>query len=93
MRFHVLLTTYEMMVAEGAELRKIEWEALVVDEAHRLRNSTSRCFTVCKQVASWGDNLKIQLVQWGTLIVDEAHRLRNSTQVHARVCRCDDARD
>ncbi len=48
MRFHVLLTTYEMMAAEGAELRKIEWEALVVDEAHRLRNSTSRCVTVCK---------------------------------------------
>lgn len=41
-QFHVLLTTYEMVVAEAAELRRIQWQTLVVDEAHRLRRSTSR---------------------------------------------------
>ena len=43
-QFHVLLTTYEMVVAEAAELRRIQWQTLVVDEAHRLRRSTSRCW-------------------------------------------------
>lgn len=43
-QFHVLLTTYEVVVAEAAELRRIQWQTLVVDEAHRLRRSTSRCW-------------------------------------------------
>lgn len=42
MQFHVLISTYEMVVAEAAELRPIQWQTLVVDEAHRLRRSTSR---------------------------------------------------
>jgi SNF2-related domain len=47
-QFHVLLTTYEMVVAESSELRRIQWQTLVVDEAHRLRRSTSRwCRMLC----------------------------------------------
>jgi SNF2-related domain len=46
-QFHVLLTTYEMVVAEATELRRIQWQTLVVDEAHRLRRSTSRLELAC----------------------------------------------
>jgi SNF2 family DNA or RNA helicase len=35
-KFNVILTTYEMILrSDWAELSKIPWKALVVDEAHR----------------------------------------------------------
>ncbi|XP_068681305.1 chromodomain-helicase-DNA-binding protein 1-like isoform X2 [Montipora foliosa] len=39
--FNVLLTTYEMCLRETAFLSKFHWKAMVVDEAHRLKNSKS----------------------------------------------------
>ncbi|KAK9828698.1 hypothetical protein WJX72_001585 [[Myrmecia] bisecta] len=44
-KFHVLLTSYEMALAEISELRRLHWETLIVDEGHRLKNSSSRLFT------------------------------------------------
>ncbi|KAL4421743.1 hypothetical protein ABPG77_002359 [Micractinium sp. CCAP 211/92] len=43
-QFHVLLTSYEMVAAEAADLSKLEFEALVVDEGHRLKNKEARLF-------------------------------------------------
>jgi SNF2 family DNA or RNA helicase len=34
----VLITTYEMVVTDTAQLSRIQWECLIVDEAHRLKN-------------------------------------------------------
>ncbi len=45
-RFHVLLTSYELVSRHLTELRRLSWDALVVDEAHRLKNSASRLFQV-----------------------------------------------
>lgn len=45
-KFHVLLTTYEMVSKHLAQIQKLDWAALVVDEAHRLKNATSRLFQV-----------------------------------------------
>ncbi|KAI3426156.1 hypothetical protein D9Q98_008533 [Chlorella vulgaris] len=42
--FHVLLTSYEIAVNEAEDLGKLEWEALVVDEGHRLKNKEARLF-------------------------------------------------
>uniref|UniRef100_A0A8C3XP41 Chromodomain-helicase-DNA-binding protein 1-like n=1 Tax=Chelydra serpentina TaxID=8475 RepID=A0A8C3XP41_CHESE len=39
--FHVLLTTYEICLKDGAFLKFFNWAALVVDEAHRLKNQKS----------------------------------------------------
>lgn len=39
--FHVLLTTYEMCLRDAFFFKKWKWEALVVDEAHRLKNQNS----------------------------------------------------
>uniref|UniRef100_A0A8C6U1Y3 Chromodomain helicase DNA binding protein 1-like n=1 Tax=Neogobius melanostomus TaxID=47308 RepID=A0A8C6U1Y3_9GOBI len=39
--FHVLLTTYEMCLRDASFFKKWKWEALVVDEAHRLKNQSS----------------------------------------------------
>lgn len=41
-KFHVLLTSYELITIDQAILGSIEWACLVVDEAHRLKNSQSK---------------------------------------------------
>ncbi|KAM0057228.1 putative DNA helicase chromatin regulator PHD family [Helianthus debilis subsp. tardiflorus] len=45
-KFNVLLTTYEMILADSAHLSKIPWETLIVDEGHRLKNSGSKLFSL-----------------------------------------------
>ncbi|KAI3700239.1 hypothetical protein L2E82_44860 [Cichorium intybus] len=45
-KFNVLLTTYEMVLADATHLRGVPWEVLVVDEGHRLKNSGSKLFSL-----------------------------------------------
>uniref|UniRef100_A0A5B7BE01 Protein CHROMATIN REMODELING 4 n=1 Tax=Davidia involucrata TaxID=16924 RepID=A0A5B7BE01_DAVIN len=45
-KFNVLLTTYEMVLADSSNLRGVPWEVLVVDEGHRLKNSSSKLFSL-----------------------------------------------
>ncbi|KAF9189619.1 choline dehydrogenase 6 [Haplosporangium sp. Z 767] len=47
-KFDVLITTYEMIVAASAQLKPIAWRAIVVDEAHRLKNSASKVSEILK---------------------------------------------
>ena len=45
-KFHVLLTSYELVTIDQSSLRSIDWACLVVDEAHRLKNNQSKvCLT------------------------------------------------
>lgn len=48
-KFHVLITTYEVVLKDSNVLSKIRWKALIVDEAHRLKNPKARLF---EQLAS-----------------------------------------
>ena len=41
-KFHVLLTSYEFVSVDVTVLQSIDWEVLVVDEAHRLKNNQSK---------------------------------------------------
>ncbi|KAI5711284.1 hypothetical protein M8J75_015718 [Diaphorina citri] len=43
-KFHVLLTSYELITNDVALLGSIEWAVLVVDEAHRLKSNQSKFF-------------------------------------------------
>jgi chromodomain-helicase-DNA-binding protein 4 len=43
-KFHVLLTSYELISIDSACLGSVHWEVLVVDEAHRLKNAQSKFF-------------------------------------------------
>lgn len=45
-KFNVLLTTYEMVLVDSSHLRGVQWEVLVVDEGHRLKNSESKLFSM-----------------------------------------------
>ena len=42
LRVHVVLTTYEHLVTEQSALSALDWECVVVDEAHRLKNPATR---------------------------------------------------
>ena len=46
LKFHVLLTTFEMIIVDTGLLRSIPWEVLIVDEGHRLKNSESKLFSL-----------------------------------------------
>lgn len=43
-KFNVMITTFEIALKEAKELSRIPWKALIVDEAHRLKNHESRLF-------------------------------------------------
>ncbi|XP_023225799.1 chromodomain-helicase-DNA-binding protein Mi-2 homolog [Centruroides sculpturatus] len=45
-KFHVLLTSYELVCIDAATLGSVEWQVLVVDEAHRLKNNQSKFFRI-----------------------------------------------
>jgi len=43
-KFHLLITTYEVVMKDINVFTKVKWRALIVDEAHRLKNTNSRLF-------------------------------------------------
>lgn len=44
--FDVLLTTYELVLKDQAVLSNVKWRLLLVDEGHRLKNSSSQLYDV-----------------------------------------------
>uniref|UniRef100_A0A8C3M3C7 Chromodomain-helicase-DNA-binding protein 4 n=1 Tax=Chrysolophus pictus TaxID=9089 RepID=A0A8C3M3C7_CHRPC len=60
-KFHVLLTSYELITIDMAILGSIDWACLIVDEAHRLKNNQSKFFRVLN-----GYSLQHKLLLTGT---------------------------
>lgn len=52
--FNVLVTTYEFILKDRAELQQIKWQFLAVDEAHRLKNSDSQLYEALKSFNTAG---------------------------------------
>ena len=49
-KFNALITSYETAVIDSNILKKINWECMVVDEAHRLKNNESKFFKVSQTI-------------------------------------------
>lgn len=45
----VLITTYEMCVIEKGLFQSVEWNYLIIDEAHRLKNENSKLSLVLRR--------------------------------------------
>ncbi len=43
-RFHVVLTTYELVLKDKEVLSQVKWRQLMVDEGHRLKNASSQLY-------------------------------------------------
>lgn len=52
--FNVLVTTYEFILKDRADLSQIKWQFLAVDEAHRLKNSDSQLYEALKSFNAAG---------------------------------------
>ena len=37
-KWNVLITTYDLIIKDTSILNKVDWQYMVVDEAHRLKN-------------------------------------------------------
>ncbi|XP_024004425.1 CHD3-type chromatin-remodeling factor PICKLE [Eutrema salsugineum] len=51
-KFDVILTSYEMINMDTADLKPIKWKCMIVDEGHRLKNKDSKLFSSLKQYTS-----------------------------------------
>ncbi|PAA78378.1 hypothetical protein BOX15_Mlig006386g1, partial [Macrostomum lignano] len=69
-KFHVLLTSYELISIDQATLNSVEWAALVVDEAHRLKNNQSKFFRVLSSY-----DIKYKLLLTGTPLQNNLEEL------------------
>lgn len=69
--FNVLLTTYEYIIKDKANLRKISWQYAIVDEGHRMKNAASK---FAKTLSSQYET-KYRLLLTGTPLMNDLSEL------------------
>lgn len=69
--FNVLLTTYEYIIKDKANLRKITWQYAIVDEGHRMKNAASKF----AQTLSTQYITKFRLLLTGTPLMNDLSEL------------------
>ncbi|KAK9764864.1 hypothetical protein K7432_007289 [Basidiobolus ranarum] len=69
-KFDVVITTYEMITSGSIQLRPIKWRVTVFDEAHRLKNKTSKVLEMLKTYY-----LEHRLLLTGTPLQNSMHEL------------------
>jgi len=66
-RFHVLITTYEVIISDLELLRQVDWRSAIIDEAHRLKNRNCKllqglnCFDVVMILSTLHINVYIAI--------------------------------
>ena len=54
LKFHVLITTYDDLIKDHEDMAEIPWRAVIVDEAHRLKNINSKLLECMRNVVNKG---------------------------------------
>ncbi|KAJ2814339.1 chromatin remodeling complex Adenosinetriphosphatase, partial [Coemansia erecta] len=68
--FNCCITTYEMCLICKSELRKVGWEYIIIDEAHRLKNENSMLSKLVRMFSS-----QRRLLITGTPLQNNLHEL------------------
>ncbi|KAJ3067223.1 hypothetical protein HDU98_009590 [Podochytrium sp. JEL0797] len=68
--FEVCVTSYEMCLLEKSAMRKVTWECLVIDEAHRIKNENSSLSQIVREF-----NCRNRLLITGTPLQNNLHEL------------------
>ncbi|XP_023651099.1 chromodomain-helicase-DNA-binding protein 6 isoform X1 [Paramormyrops kingsleyae] len=69
-KFHGVITTFEMIMADCPELKKIRWRCVVIDEAHRLKNRNCKLLEGLKLM-----NLEHKVLLTGTPLQNSVEEL------------------
>ncbi|XP_057701605.1 chromodomain-helicase-DNA-binding protein 6 isoform X1 [Corythoichthys intestinalis] len=70
LKFHGLITTFEMVMADCPELKKLQWRCVVIDEAHRLKNRNCKLLEGLKLM-----NLEHKVLLTGTPLQNSVEEL------------------
>ncbi|CAO3702569.1 unnamed protein product [Rhizopus stolonifer] len=68
--FEVCITSYEMCLSEKSQLKKIKWEYIIIDEAHRIKNENSMLSQIVRILES-----RNRLLITGTPLQNNLHEL------------------
>ncbi|KAL0252058.1 hypothetical protein GEMRC1_001270 [Eukaryota sp. GEM-RC1] len=49
LRFNICFTAYDQIVNNSSFFKKVKWQSIIVDEAHRLKNNESKLFKCLKE--------------------------------------------
>ena len=69
-KFDVCITSYEMIIREKSHLKKFDWEYIIVDEAHRIKNEESTLAQIIRVF-----NSRNRLLITGTPLQNNLHEL------------------
>jgi SWI/SNF-related matrix-associated actin-dependent regulator of chromatin subfamily A member 5 len=69
-KFDVCITSYEMILREKSHLKKIAWEYIIIDEAHRIKNEESSLAQIIRVF-----NSRNRLLITGTPLQNNLHEL------------------
>lgn len=68
--FDIVVASYEIIIREKSSFRKIDWEYIVIDEAHRIKNEESLLSQVLREFTS-----RNRLLITGTPLQNNLHEL------------------
>ncbi|XP_033939117.1 chromodomain-helicase-DNA-binding protein 6 isoform X3 [Pseudochaenichthys georgianus] len=70
LKFHGVITTFEMIMADCPDLKKLHWRCVVIDEAHRLKNRNCKLLEGLKLM-----NLEQKVLLTGTPLQNSVEEL------------------
>ena len=85
MDFEVCITSYEICLLEKAQFKKISWQYIIIDEAHRIKNENSMLSQIVRILQS-----KNRMLITGTPLQNNLHELWVSdlTHIYVYICMC-----
>lgn len=84
-RFHVVITTFEMILADCPELRSVPWRCVVIDEAHRLKNRNCKLLEGLKMMDMVSGGATAKRDHWLSSIVNVMYYVVNVDVVKALI--------